>query len=130
MGLTSRQGFRAQEDSLVWDGGQSSWRVCPGSPVPVQEGLLRHWSAGLVEPLQAAPALQHLQVPPEVNGTSDPPRHTLITAPDPAHHSPAPFSTPTTLPFSFVPTPITCSLAPSPSLLTPQGHHSNSSSAG
>ena len=65
MGLTTKQGFRGQEDTWSGMGGQSSWRVCPGSPVPVKEGLAQTLGAGLVEPLQAAPALQHLQVPPE-----------------------------------------------------------------
>lgn len=35
------------------------------SPVPIEEGLAQTLGAGLMEPLQAAPALQHFQVPPE-----------------------------------------------------------------
>jgi hypothetical protein len=35
------------------------------SPVPIEEGLAQTLSASLMEPLQAAPALQHFQVPPE-----------------------------------------------------------------
>lgn len=37
----------------------------PISPVPVEERLAQTLGAGLMEPLQAALALQHFQVPPE-----------------------------------------------------------------
>lgn len=64
-----------------------------------------------MEPLQAAPALQHLQVPSEQRRwTSD------LPAPLPLCPHPSPCLSP-----SFPGTPTL--------LLTPQGHHSNSSSA-
>lgn len=40
---------------------QSPWV----SPVSVEEGLAQTLGAGLMEPLEAAPALQHFQVPPQ-----------------------------------------------------------------
>jgi hypothetical protein len=45
-------------------GGLPSMRACPVSPVSVEEGLAQTLGAGLMEPLEAAPALQHFQVPP------------------------------------------------------------------
>lgn len=73
-----------------------------------------------MEPLQAAPALQHLQVPPEGKRDQRPPDTPSLTAPNPAHHSPAASALPPPCQFSFVPTPITCSLTPAPHYSLPR----------
>lgn len=101
------------------------------SPVPIEERLAQTLGAGLMEPLQAALALQHFQVPPEGDTGLVTSRHSLLNCPTllttyshPLQHSPhfIPWDSPTTtLCHSFV--------NPAPSLLTPQDHHSNSSSA-
>lgn len=102
------------------------------SPVPIEEGLAKTLGAGLMEPLQAALALQHFQVPPgRGHRTSDLQTLPLLTTFFHARqHSPHPVLSP-----SFTGTPPLLPpihhsfLKPHPSLLTPQDPHSNSSSA-
>lgn len=82
------------------------------SPVPIEERLAQTLGAGLMEPLQAALALQHFQVPPEGDTGLVTSRHSLLNCPTllttyshPLQHSPHFISwdsPPTTLCHSFV----------------------------
>lgn len=106
------------------------------SPVPIEEGFAQTLGAGLMEPLQAAPALQHFQIPPVEEHRTVASKYclSLLTAPNSfCHLLPLPCSVPLTLffllHFSQSTNHINHSITCHPSLLTPQGHHSNSSSA-
>lgn len=104
------------------------------SPVPVEEGLAQTLGAGLVEPLQAAPALQHFQVPPEGAHRTVTSRQSPLTAPNPGHHRLPPLQHCCPCSLSSIPGD-SCTTSgllvpePPPSVLTPQDHRSNSSSA-
>lgn len=66
------------------------------SPVPIEKGLAQTLGTGLMEPLQAAPALQHFQVPPEgEHRTSNLQTFSPLTAPNPTYH---PLPCPSALP--------------------------------
>lgn len=88
------------------------------SPVPIEEGLAQTLGAGLMEPLQAAPALQHFQVPPDgAHRTSDLQILAPITAPNPDRYLlpyPSLFFLLHSLGFSTSPHRITRSLTPAP----------------
>ena len=105
MGLTGRQGFRAQEDTWSGMGGRAPRGSAQAHLSPYRRGLLRHWVQASWNHCRQLRHCSIFRFHLKRNGTSDPPDTPSLTAPNPAHHSPAPFSTPTTLPFSFVPPP-------------------------
>lgn len=108
-GRTGGEGFRGGEEKgseRVEQSRRAPW--APGesglvSPVPIEEGLAQTLGTGLVEPLQAAPALQHFQVPPEGDTGLVTSRHSPLNCPKPCSPpTSTPFSTPHRF-FSFTP---------------------------
>ena len=89
---TSEAGKRTDETGRYGGGRVGQIKRAPwapgepalGSPVPIEEGLAQTLGAGLMEPLQAAPALQHFQVPPDgARRTSDLQILAPLAAPNP-----------------------------------------------
>lgn len=71
------EGGAWQESILSQWGGGYGGCVC-SLPVSVEEGLAQALRAGLMEPLEAGPALQHFQVPPQGEGSTYGPSHSLL----------------------------------------------------